>query len=96
MGDAILKKAETIYNVKDIKSKIFEYQAFLQRKRSFYDIRERSGKSATPKAYKKFSNLTIIDFVHKPPLNFNIVVLKKFVLFFSTLENQPHVMLVFF
>jgi len=30
VGDAILKTAETIHNEKDIKSKIYEYQAFLQ------------------------------------------------------------------
>lgn len=101
VGDAILKTAETIHNEKDIKSKIYEYQAFLQWKRSFYDIWEIAGKSVTPKKYKKFSNLTILDVVHKPTLDLSIVVLKKFVvqlliLFFSTLENQPRVMLVFF
>lgn len=70
MCDAILRKAETISNVKEVKSKIFEYPDMLQWKRSFYDVRETSGKSATPMEYKKLSNLTILDFVYKSTLKF--------------------------
>ena len=79
VGDAILKTAKTIHSEKDIKSKLYEYQAFLQWKRSFYDIWEISGKSVTPKKHRKFSNLTSLDVVHKPTLDLRIVVLKKFV-----------------
>lgn len=83
------------------KVRYLNIRALVQWKRFFYAIRERSEKSVSPKEYKKFSNLTILDLVHKITLNFNIVVLMKICspatdICFYTLENQPHVIFILF